>query len=488
MRRLLLLCAALAPLLSACGTLGSRPREAEATLPGAFTSSGPHAPGTAVANAQLDRWWTLYGDPELEGLVETALNSSTDARAALARLEEARAQRSSSRRGLLPAGDMSGSGGVTRTEQLEGGSPFQPSGQSNAQSLDFPVSWELDVFGRRRASRRSIDADYASARFLYEGARAALAGQVAQNVFLARGLAQQLQDARDTQRIATELARVARIRAERGLAPTSESARASAELASADAEIERLASELRAIQRAVLVLTGRPEAPVDALVIAPNLYDPPATPAAVPSTLLARRPDVREARARIEAAAGDLTRAELALLPTINLRPSVGLARQDSPLFASATGFWSLGAGLLLPVLDRPRLLAEIGVNKARAEQAVIGYERAVQTAFSEADRGLIQLEADRARVDLLEIAEANSRSAYDSARTGYQAGLTDQQVLLDAERAWRGARTALAAARTTALQRSAQVFQALGGGWSPEADLDTPPTRVAADTRGTGR
>jgi NodT family efflux transporter outer membrane factor (OMF) lipoprotein len=494
MNRAALVCLAVLPLLAGCGTLGSRPRSAEVALPGQFTS----AAGRTVQAAELDRWWTLYNDPELTLLTEAALSASTDVRAAFARLEEARATRSSRRsQAFFPNGDLTGSASVTQSEELEGaggqsgggGGQFTPVGRSNAQQLEFPVSWELDLFGRRRAASRTIEGDYLAARFLYEGARAAIAGQVAQNLFQARGLAQQLTDAEETRRIAAELARVARIRAERGLAPTSEAARAEAELAAAEAEAARLQADLRALQRAVLVLVGRPDAPVESLAIAPNLYDPPETPAVVPSTLVARRPDVREAQARIQAAAGALTRAELALLPTINLRPSIGAQRQDSDLFTSATGFWSLGANLLVPILDRPRLLAEIGVNRALAEQAVIGYEQAVQTAFSEADRALIQLEADRARVDLLETSEARARSAYDSARTGYQAGLTDLQVLLDAERAWRAQRAALAQARTTALQRSAQVFQALGGGWSPEAP-PTPPAAIRAtnETRGTGR
>jgi outer membrane protein TolC len=142
----------------------------------------------------------------------------------------------------------------------------------------------------------------------------------------------------------------------------------------------------------------------------------------------------------------------------------------------------------LVPILDRPRLMAEIGVNRARAEQAVIAYERAVQTAFSEADRGLIQLEADRSRVDQLEVAEARARSAYESARRGYQAGLTDLQILLDSERAWRGARSALSGARTGALQRSAQVFQALGGGWSPDGETRQALQAASNEVQGTGR
>jgi outer membrane protein TolC len=245
----------MAPLLAACGTLGSQPREAAVAVPGVF--SAPN--GQTVTAAELDRWWSLYGDAELTTLVEQALAQSTDARAALARLEEARAQRLSRRRQLLiPSGDVSGAASITQTEQLEGGSPFNPSGLSNNQTLDLPVSWQLDLFGRNRAAVRGIEAEVGAARFLYEGARASVASQVAQTLFQARGLAQSLQDARDTQRITAELARVARIRGERGLAPTSEAARADAELASAEAEVSRLDSELRAAQRSLLVLAGRP--------------------------------------------------------------------------------------------------------------------------------------------------------------------------------------------------------------------------------------
>ncbi|HEX8569939.1 MAG TPA: TolC family protein [Caulobacteraceae bacterium] len=480
MRRVLIVMAAAAPLLAACATDRSL-READLRLPAQFSSTG----GATSQAAALDRWWTLYGDPELESLVDQALAASTDARAAQARLEEAAALRRSRNRQLyIPKGDLQGSASVTQTEVLEGsaggfGGQGAPAGQSNNQSLTFPVSWEIDVFGRNRAARDIIRGDFAAARFNYEATRAALAGQVASSLFQARGVAVQLQDAQETLRIQQEIARVTGIRAERGLAPSSEAARANAELAQSEAEVARLDAELRAATRALLTLVGRPAETLDALVIAADLYDPPAAPAAVPGLLLARRPDVREAEARIRSASGALRGAELALFPRFTLQPSVGLSRIGSDAFTSATGFWTLGAGLLLPILDRPRLMAEIDVSGARAEQAVIAYERAVQTAFSEADRALIQLEADRARVRTLTAGEANAREAYDAARRGYTAGLIDLQRLLDAERAWRGTRAALAGARTTALQRSVQTFQALGGGWSPET------TTTSAGTRG---
>lgn len=502
MKRGLLVIAAIAPLVAACAGLGgSDPRPAEVGTPAAFSAPG----GASLPDGALDRWWALYEDPELTALVERTLAANTDVRLALARLEEARAVRATVIRGLGPRGDLTGGVTTTTTESLgddadgDGGSGENPgfqfgqqTGRTDSANLDFAGSQEIDIFGRNRQARRTIDAEFLASRFAYESVRTALAAQAADTLFLARGAAVQLEDARETLRSAAELSRITRIRSERGLSPRLEFDRAETERANALAEVARLEAGVRAAQRVLLTLAGRATEPVEAIPVRAVLYDPPATPDALPGALLIRRADVREARTRIDAAAGNLRRARLALLPTFTLRPGVGLSTTSSDLFDATNGFWSLGAGLLVPILDRGRLLAEVQVSGARAEQAVIGYERAVQTAVSEADQALVQLQGDRARVVQLTEAEARARSAFDASQRGYQAGLTDLTALLDAERALRGTRSALSAARTQALQRSVQAFGALGGGWSPDT-LDTPPapppslTAVAA-ARGTTR
>lgn len=494
MKRALFAIAAGAPLLAACAGLGgSGPREAEVSTPGLFTVAG----GQQLPAASLDRWWTLYGDAELEALIEAALAANTDVRTALARLEESRATRATVIRGLGPSGNISGSADVGQSESIGGdggggntgggsnggGNNGQQTGGTNNQGLTFGGSQQIDVFGRNREARRTINAEFLASRFAYESVRAAVAAQTADALFAARGTAVALEEQRETLRLANELSRVTRIRSERGLSPSSEFDRAETERANAEAEIVRLESTLQASQRALLTLVGRGGDPLTALPVRAALYDPPASPEMVPGVLLTRRADVREAQARIESASGNLRRARLALLPTFNLNPSVGLSRASSDFFTGSSGFWTLGAGLLVPVLDRGRLLAEVQVNDARAEQAVIGYERAVQTAFSEADQALVQLEGDRARVRQLVEAEARARSAFDAATRGYRAGLTDIQALLDAERAFRGARSGLSSARTQALQRSVQAFRALGGGWSPEGVNVYPRTRPATIT-----
>jgi outer membrane protein TolC len=198
----------------------------------------------------------------------------------------------------------------------------------------------------------------------------------------------------------------------------------------------------------------------------------PATPAALPSELLARRPDVREAQAQLAAASGRLRLDELAFFPRFTLNPGVGLSAQSGGFIDAVSAIWTLAAGLTAPILDRPRLFAQLRTQEARVEQAVVGYERAVQTAFSEADQTLVRLAADRRQVAQLQAGEANARRAFDAARILYDRGLTDLTALLDAERAYRTARTALIGARVQSLRRAVQVFKALGGGWDTAAIL----------------
>jgi outer membrane protein TolC len=277
----------------------------------------------------------------------------------------------------------------------------------------------------------------------------------------------QLESARETLRIRTELRRAVAIRAQRGIAPRADLDRVDTDLAQAEAEAARLEAQLFTARRSLLALLGRAGDRIETVPIAATLADAPAIPAGLPADLLTRRPDVLEAQARLEGALGRLRTAELAQFPTITLTPSAGLNAQRG-VFSATTGFWSIGAGLLVPLLDRSRLRARVGQADAQTEQAVLAFERSVQTAFSETDRLIAQLGADRTRVAALDRGLARARASYDAALTQYRLGLTDLTTLLDVEASWRAARQTAAAARVDALSRSVQLFKALGGGWTP--------------------
>jgi len=459
------------PAVLACLALGAcaHVRTADVRLPAAY-----EAPKGVPAGAiDLDRWWLAFNDAELTGLVDQALAANPDARSAAARLAEARANRAEALVHFLPQGDITGSTRRTDTKQLAGTvfnfPGFSSSGTSEASAVNFNASWEVDLFGRFFAARKAVNGDLAAARFDYEGARASLAASVADAYFQARGLAIQLADAQETVRIERELYDSATKRAAVGIAATSDADRVAGDLAQAQAQAAGLEAELQAQRRTILILAGRTIEPTANLAVDASVGQLPAVPAAIPSELLKRRPDVRQAEARVAAAAGRSETDVLAFLPTLDFTPGLGWQKQSQPGFSTTVRTVVTGGSFTQPLLSIPRLLAELKAQDARTEQAVIAYEKAVQTAFSDSEGTLVRLDADRRRVALLTDGEARAARAYKAAKLGYDRGLTDLQTALSAEQSWRATRSQLTAAQVQAFRRTVQAYKALGGGWPAE-------------------
>ena len=448
--------------LSAC--VSAEHRAPQIAVPAAFD----HVGATGESDA-LDRWWSLFGDRQLDALIDEALRHAPDAKTALAVLEEARAARVQSLTRFNVQGDVAAGAALrqTRTTGL-------PSADQGVFSGAIAPSWELDLFGRRAALRRAVDGDLDAARFQYEGTRQTLAGNVAGGLFEARANAVRLEQARFTLRIATDLARLGERRVAVGIGSRADAASLTADEATAEAAVKGFEVQVEIARRTLLILLGRGTDPVSTLPIDAVFDMPPAVPGTTPATLLVRRPDIRQAEARLRSAAGDLKLDALALLPTFNLLGQASYA----PITGAGgltTSIWSIGAGLALPLLDRPRLLAEVRGQRARTEQAVIAYENAVQAGFGEAQNALSLYAADKTRLVALARAEERARFAFDAQRAGYQAGVVDLATLLQAERIWRTNLAALSDLRAQMLTDAVNLFRALGGGW--------PATGAAAAT-----
>jgi multidrug efflux system outer membrane protein len=455
----------------ACLALGAcaHVRTPDLRVPAAY-----EAPKGAPAGAvELDRWWLAFGDAELTSLIDQALAANPDARSAAARLTEARANHTEALVHYLPQGDVTGSTRRTDTRQLAGTvfniPGFSSGGVSNAQAANFNVSWEVDIFGRFLAARKAVNGDLAAARFDYEGTRASLAASVADAYFQARGLAIQLADARETARIERELYDSATKRAAVGIAASSDADRVAGDLAQADAQAAGLEAELQAQRRTILILAGRTIEPTANIAVDASVGTLPPMPDALPSELLKRRPDVRQAEARVAGQAGRSEADVLAFLPTLNFTPGLGWQKQSQPGFSVTAQSLVTGGTFTQPLLSIPKLLAELKAQNARTEQAVIAYEKAVQTAFSESEGALVRLDADRKRVALLTDGEARAARGYRASKIGYDRGLTDLQTALSAEQSWRTTRSQLTAAEVQAFRRTVQAYKALGGGWPAE-------------------
>ena len=444
-------------------------RAPDTRLPAAYEAPA----GVPAGSIPLDHWWVAFNDAELSGLIDQALARNPDARSAAARLAEAGAVRVESLTHYLPQGDVQGSTRRTDTHQLAGTAfnfpGFSTSGVSQADAVNFNVSWEVDVFGRFFATRKAVNGDLAASRFDYEAVRASLAATVADAYFQARGLAIQLADARESARIEQELYDTAAKRAELGIGARADADRIAGDRAQSLANAAGLESQLQVQRRTLLILAGRTWEPTANLTIEASAGTPPPVPQEIPSDLLKRRPDVREAEARVQAAVGRKNLDILAFLPTLNFTPGLGWQKQTQPGFSVTAQSVTTGATLLQPLLSVPRLLAELHAQNARTEQAVIAYEKAVQTAFADSESALVQLDTDKQRVRVLTEGEARSERAYRANQLGYNRGLIDLQTTLAAEQAWRQNRALLTAAEVQALRRTVQAYKALGGGWPAE-------------------
>lgn len=461
--------------LAACLALGAcaHARPADTALPIAFEGAKGASDRVPAGAIDLDRWWLSFNDAELTGLIDQALARNPDARSAAARLAEARANRIESLTHYLPQGDAQDGSKRTDTHQLAGTvinfPGFSTSGVSNASQAALNVSWEVDIFGRFFATSQAVGGDIAAARFNFEGARASLAANVADAYFQARGLAIQLADANETLRIEQELYDTASKRAQLGLAATSDADRVAGDLAQAKANAAGLEAQLQTQRRALLILAGRIVEPTANLAVDAGVGVLPAVPQTLPSDLLKRRPDVREASARVAAATGRKQTDILAFLPTLNWTPSLTWQKSSQPGYSVTTEAPANGFAVGQPIFSIPRLLAELKAQDARTEQSVIAYEKALQTAFADSEGALVGLDADRKRVALLTEGEARAARGYKASKLGYDRGLTDLQTTLGAEQSWRATRSQLTAAQVQAARRTIQVYKALGGGWPAE-------------------
>lgn len=470
---------ALAALVAGAPAASAAPLIPRPDLPVAYEAP---AGADALAAAQLDHWWLLFNDPGLNALEDEAFRNGPDARTAAARVLEARAVRGSDIAQTLPTGQISGKASLEHERNIGSaqGALFPIGGNFENESLNLEPSWEIDLFGRLRQARKVATATLAASRFNVEGARASLAASVADTYFQATGLGIQIVDATETVRIESGLQKAAQDKVDIGISPASDADRVAGDLAQAQAQLQDVQSQLHTAQRQLLILIGRGSAPVESLKLPDQAATAPPIPAVLPGQLLSRRPDVREAEAKLRAEAGTAKLRHLAIFPTFTILPQLGLTRSVQPSVSynpatnalspfqqtTSLGFWTWGGGVTVPFFDIPRLLFDASAEDARTRQAAIAYEKSVQTAYGEAENALVNLDAGKRATALLTAGEARARRASEAADQRYAMGIDDITSTLSAEQAWRTTRTALTSEQVQTLRRAVALYKALGGGW----------------------
>jgi multidrug efflux system outer membrane protein len=425
--------------------------------------------GTGAPLAVPANWWRLYSDGDLDRLVATGLERNADVRIAVARLEEAEAfMREVNAGSLFPQVDADVAAGRSRSSTRTGTLPASSAATRNNFLLSANTSFELDFWGRLRRTREAARAQYMATHYAHDVVALTLAAAIAQTYFTVRSLDAQIIVSEETLTASVDTLDIARKRAQAGFVSDLDVNQSDANRAQIAAQLKELRRQRAAAVHQLGVLTGILDLEVKAGDVR-ALPLPPLPPAGLPSTLLERRPDVREAAAAYEAANAQIGAARAAQFPTFSLTGALGRqSRELSSLFSTGAGIWSIGLDAVGPIFDAGRYAARTEQAVARARQSAASYEKTVQTAFREVADALsnVRLAADaeedlRARVEQARNALRLSTLRYDS---GYSAYLE----VLDAQRTVNDAQLALVRNRQQYLAYTVDLMNALGGGWTP--------------------
>ncbi|MEL6877608.1 MAG: efflux transporter outer membrane subunit [Pseudomonadota bacterium] len=468
------LCAAASALaLSAC-VAGPPPEIATPTpeLPDTFF----FAPSD-TAKAELAQLLPS-GDPAFQSLSESALKNAPSLAEALARIDAARAgaKGAGARRLPLVTGDASVTG--TRINPNQFGDGAAQGGFIDTEQVQYganiAASWDVDLFGRLKAQERAAIARIDSASASANAVRIALISEIATSVIDWRTLTAREAELQSDVRAATQLANLAKTREDAGLSPGFDRVRAEAAASASRSRLAALENDRVRIIGRLVTLTGQPTGFINqALSTSITLSDQRApAPAALPSQLLANRPDVLAASAELAATDADLAATARQRFPQFTLSAVLGLlAFNPADIFDEDSLVGSLSAGLAAPLLDFGRIEAEIDGAAANKRAAFAAYRGAVFQALGEAETGYGLVEATDRQADLAGRERDELQRAARLADTRYRAGLADFLTVLEARRAAddSGARAAIAAGEA---QRARVLLWLALGGDQPQSSI----------------
>ena len=408
-------------------------------------------------------WWRLFDDPVLEQLEQLALDANHDIRAAVARVDQARAALTDAQLDRFPVGVVGTSVDV-RSQTIPGFSEERVRTTTYRAGLD--VFWEFDLFGAVRSSIAAAGATANAFEASLDDARVLVAADVARNYFELRGLQQRLAVAERSLINQQETLRLTQVRRDAGAGEEQDVASASASVAAVQASIPPLRAGIATLTHRLAVLTGaRPgELTVD-LTMREYRSVMTALPLGEPDALLRRRPDVRAAERRLAAATAREGIAAADLLPRVSISGFLGLLAGRGNLFGRADSrAWAVTPALAWTGLDFGSARARLRGAEAATRETLALYEQTVLRAIEETDAALTDYREDQARLDrLMEQASQSSRAA-DLARVRYREGLSDFLALLDAERTQLTAEDAVASGEADVFTGAVRVYQALGG------------------------
>jgi len=449
-------------MVAAC-TVGPNYQRPPVDAPKAFRGGTDTSTGSV---ADLP-WWKVFRDKNLQTLIRTALSSNYDLRIAVSRVEQARELAAQARAGFLP--QLNYGTAAARGKNVTALNLPAPTGQTGSIfAADLNVSWEIDLWGRIRRLTESAQAQFLATEEARRGVTISLVAEVAQDYLQLLALERELQIAEETRDAFAGSLQIFNERLEGGVASKLETASASALLDSAAAAIPNIERQIFLQENLLSVLLGRSPGPIsrDASKFDQQLVT--EIPAGLPSALLERRPDIRQAEQQLRSANAQIGVAEADCLPQLSLTGLLGqVSAQLANFFTAGATAWSGAASLTGPIFHGGQLRARYRQAKAARDEAVLQYQAAVLRALQEVADGLLS------RQNLAEerVQQAQAVQAYQEAvkisSERYRHGNASYYEILQAQQQLYPAQIALVQTQLNELLVLVQLYRALGGGWN---------------------
>lgn len=464
-----------------------------------FGGSKPRAPVSQTVEAPIDpNWWTLFNDKTLTALEQRVADENINVAIAAVRIEESRAQYDSAVAAGMPSLNGNASYAYQKASNVglfanapnalgaSGASGANPGALGsrkinpfNVFQTGFDASWEPDLWGK---IRRSVEAAGATTEASEEARRGVLLtslAELARDYITLRGVQMQMGISRDNVRIARDSLKLTQQRAEAGMTTTLDVANAKAQLSATLALIPALEQRESELINAISLLLGMPPNALRAELQPPHAVPPvpPRVPVGLPSELARRRPDVREAEARLHTATANIGVAQTAFYPSVTLSGSVGVqAIQFGSLFGLNARQFALGPGVTVPIFEGGRLKATLHLTEAQQKEAALTYQLTVLRALHEVEDALTAYRSEQSRRQELTDAVTEGRRALELATARYAQGVADFLAVLDAQRSLRLNELLLSDSTTTVSNNLVALYKALGGGWETDLPAETKP------------
>jgi multidrug efflux system outer membrane protein len=449
----------------ACGcAVGPNYRKPAVNVPPIYRGVKPEEAAQGEARSLADeKWWEVFQDEQLKELIKTALQQNYDVRIAAARILQVQAQLGITRADQFPTV----AGSADATNQRNPKSKFLPAFETSSNQVGASFAWDLDFWGKYRRATEAARADLVASEWARREVITVLVANVASAYFQLRALDLQLEISQRTLASRRDSLRLTSLLAQGGSTSMLDVRQAEQLVFTAASEVPSLEQQIEQEENFISTLLGNNPAPVPRGRKLTEQEHPPTVPAGLPSSLLERRPDIRQAEEQLISANAQIGIAQAAYFPQISLTATAGYQSSAlTDLFSGPAGLWNFGGALVQPIFTAGKLRSNVRLTQAQRQQFLLRYQQTIQGAFREVSDALVAYRKTQEFRQQQELLVASAQDASRLSHMRYSGGVASYLEVLTNETNYFSAELSLAQAQLNELLALVELYKALGGGW----------------------